>query len=312
MLSKLYSEFTIYHYGDYRSDGVVHNADGVEVLGESFEISVKLSEFPLVECSWQTKFESEFEPETKTEDGKVFIAADVDQTDLFSGFPADIKKSLMEHVVFKKGNSTKARINALRKLNDEEIFKNLALNDDNKRVRNAAVLKITDRKLLASIAVDIKEWVDIRKNALGKISDQEVLEKIALGIPGEHHMDGRHIREAATRKLIDQEILRRLALKLEWLELAKTAVERISDQRILGEISLTPPGGYSQAGRYLLPAVQVAAVRKLLDKKILLEIALKDTCLASVREAAIGRLTDQRISHEIMRTRTSEIMQRED
>jgi len=71
------------------------------------------------------------------------------------------------------------RIAAVNKLADQDLLATIALDDHNFNVRNAAINKLTDQGMLAKVALDAKlpaQW----QAALKKLTDEDLLEKVAL------------------------------------------------------------------------------------------------------------------------------------
>jgi len=104
------------------------------------------------------------------------------------------------------------------------------LDSPNFKSRLAAVRKVTDQKVLASVAVnDIAPTVRIA--AIEKLDDQSTLQKIAVNVGYDSLLH--EVRQAAIARITDQEFLQRLALTDNSPYVRMAAVYRITDQNLL-------------------------------------------------------------------------------
>lgn len=106
-----------------------------------------------------------------------------------------------------------------------------ALNDKDLSIRNAALMRLTDRDLLTGIALDKDEDGSIRKNAIEHLTDQSLLAGIALEDPD------KDICIAAVEELKDQGLLTKIALKCKHWHVRMAAVEKLTDRNVLARIS---------------------------------------------------------------------------
>ena len=118
---------------------------------------------------------------------------------------------------------------AVREITDPGKLQEAALSAYFPEVRSAALERITDQKLLHKVILANDTDYEIRREAVRRISDPEVLTEIAMQRQA-YPADG-----DAIAMLSDQEQLRRIALSEQGGEQDK-AVYKIGDQGILGEI----------------------------------------------------------------------------
>ena len=78
-----------------------------------------------------------------------------------------------------KHKDPSVRIEAIKKLDDQEKLAEIAKNDSNRDVREAAVEKINDESVLAWVA-KYDDTYDVRKVAVERISDESILAGIVI------------------------------------------------------------------------------------------------------------------------------------
>jgi len=88
----------------------------------------------------------------------------------------------------------------------QSLLEKLAVESPDTEIRVQSVLKIADQDVLAQIALKKEEVLVVRQTAVHRLTDQAVLEKIALD-----DMD-HNIRTAAVDMLTDQALLAKIAL----------------------------------------------------------------------------------------------------
>jgi hypothetical protein len=147
------------------------------------------------------------------------------------------------------------------------------LEDESGYVRSSATRKLTDKVLLAKIALEDESGY-VRSSATRKLTDKVLLAKIAL----EDENSG--VRLAATRKLTDTALLAKTVLEDENSEVRLAAVEKLTDQDLLTKIALKDKNFYVRKAVFLKLSeakliklstssenlvLQIAAKMKLLD-----------------------------------------------
>ena len=124
----------------------------------------------------------------------------------------------------------------------------------------------------------------IRRKAVEKINDQELIKKIAQ--TDEHEW----VRSEAVRKLLDQKLIAEIAKNDKHWEPRQAAVQMLSEQKLLIEIARTDKE----------PSVRNSAVEKITDHNVLVMIAKSDED-SSVRKNATEKIIDQSVLIEIAR-----------
>ncbi len=137
--------------------------------------------------------------------------------------------------------------------------------------------RINDQNKLADIAIsDTRK--DQRKTAVEKITDQNLLARVAL-------LSDEEISLIAIEKISDQKILADVIIQNRYKLFSKPMIERITDQEALADIALK--AGDSEAGR--------SAVEKLSDQPVLANLVIEKDLSEEMRMKAIGKLNDQQL-----------------
>ena len=144
---------------------------------------------------------------------------------------------------------------AVREITDPGKLQEAALSAWFPEVRSAALERITDQKMLHKVILANETDYEIRRDAVRRISDPEVLTEIAMQRQA-YPADG-----DAIAMLSDQEQLRRIALSEQGGEQDK-AVYKIGDQGVLGEIAENAKKG----------SARKTAIRNITDAGILLDV----------------------------------------
>ncbi len=144
---------------------------------------------------------------------------------------------------------------AVREITDPGKLQEAALSAWFPEVRSAALERITDQKMLHKVILANETDYEIRREAVRRISDPEVLTEIAMQRQA-YPADG-----DAIAMLSDQEQLRRIALSEQGGEQDK-AVYKIGDQGVLGEIAENAKKG----------SARKTAIRNITDPGILLDV----------------------------------------
>jgi hypothetical protein len=177
----------------------------------------------------------------------------------------------------------------------ETIAKNRDLRSD---IREEAVARMTDGKQLAHLARTIGSYIlsdhedrAIARAAVEKLTDQTLLATVAREVYT--HV----IPVEAFSKLADQAALSNLALHAKDKDMRVFAVEKLTDQTYLALIAEGAAGGdLSQEEGISVGSpeyIRMLAVKKLDSQHILAGVATKKNGHLYVRQAAIYRLTDQ-------------------
>jgi uncharacterized DUF497 family protein len=142
-------------------------------------------------------------------------------------------------------------------------------------VRQAAVNKLTDQRLLAEIAKGDSAPC-VRVAAVNELADQPTIVYIA------NHDENSYVRVVAVRKLTEQTTIAYIAKHDLYADVRAAAVKKLTDQRLHAEI----------AKEDAAPCARLAAVEMLTDQQMLAEIGRTDEYW-EVRWKAISKLTDQ-------------------
>ena len=167
-----------------------------------------------------------------------------------------------------------------------------SLDHEDWRVRQRAVLKLTDQALLARIAKeDDVDWV--RASAVSTLRDQALLADVAA------YARDDYVRRRAVEKLTDQAVLARLVEELYFV-VSENLMDRITDETTLARIALESQGDQVRERAVERLTEQSVLVRPapLLPIRLLAQIALEDES-PSVRAAAVKKLTDQTLLTKI-------------
>jgi len=188
-----------------------------------------------------------------------------------------------------KNSNLRVRKAAVMRLEDQELLKDIAVNDKIYMVRIAAVKNknFTDQTILSQIVKkDLR--LEVRKVAIGKIKNKELLENIAqnykvamlreVAVKNKYFTDqvflsqisrndsDAKVRIAAIKKLSDQKLITEIAIKDKAWDVRETALEKITDQKIIADI----------AKKYENRSERISTFKKINKKKLLYEIVKKD------------------------------------
>ena len=152
------------------------------------------------------------------------------------------------HRYCKNGEYRDSRVEAVRKITDQNILAEFAKNGKNNytrenttyRLGKVAVENITNQDILVDIVENGKED-DIKKAAVENITNQDILVDIAKN----EENNWRGYKEAAVNKITDQSILAEFAKKTTVKWLRNAAVKNITEQNILFDIA--------KNGKYIEP-----------------------------------------------------------
>ena len=190
----------------------------------------------------------------------------------------EIQKDL-EKVILKDPNLYN-RASAVKKLNNMEMLKSLAVNDPAPVIRREAVLRLDDDHLIAKIAFHDPD-LEVRKAATSKVKDQESLKTLAISDPDYH------IREIAVKRIDKHqiEIISKIALEDEFWMVRYAATWRLAAEITNREL-------FYQIAQDESEEVRKAAIEHLTDQDMLFTL-WKEEKSSKVRNAAIQRITIQ-------------------
>lgn len=189
-----------------------------------------------------------------------------------------------------KHSNSIIRSDAVKELTDEKILIEVAKNDSNHHIRCEAVENpnLKDESVLIEIAENDKNEF-VRYSAIDKISNQEVLAKIAstTGYKNYEHC-GLHAIE--NPNLNDDKLLSEIIRNTENRFVYSEAPSKISDKNILIELydEFKNENGIFNTQR----SKRVHIVREITDKNILMDIAKNDKD-EDVRKNAVSTLRDK-------------------
>jgi hypothetical protein len=166
---------------------------------------------------------------------------------------------------------------AVLRLTDQAVLGRIAQSDSDALVRTRAVERVSDQAVLAGLATATHE--DVRLGAVGALTDQTVLAKVARTDPS------RGVRARAVARLKDQaELAAAVALSDPDGVVRKAAVGLLTDQSVLARVAKSDKD----------PDVALAAVRSITDEGVRAEVAASAVA-DDVRELALGGIDDQRV-----------------
>ena len=146
-------------------------------------------------------------------------------------------------------------------------------------VREIAVEKLTDEKLLTEVAKhrvqSTDDW-EISKTAARKLSDQARLAEVAI------QASDKFVRKVAVLKLTDQTLLAKVAKQPTDGEIRAVLIDRLTEPALLADV----------ARHAASDGLRLALVQKLADQAVLAAIAREDHDW-SIRKAAVEKLTEQ-------------------
>jgi hypothetical protein len=120
---------------------------------------------------------------------------------------------------------------AFEKLSDQEPLARVAMASDHPQIARAAFEKLTDPGLLAMVALNGRDS-NVQLSAVKKVSDQEVLAQIIWKYSWTNN-----ICQAALGNLTDQEAMAKIAVQHRSWEVRKAAVGKLTDLTVLAKIA---------------------------------------------------------------------------
>ncbi len=173
--------------------------------------------------------------------------------------------------------SSTIRCKAVAGIEQQNRLVKIARNNRYDEVRKAALGRISDPQVLAEVARTDKT-AELRKAAVERITDQEVLTQI---VKNDGDVD---VRQTAFAKVAAPQILAHVARTDRHSRLRLQALGRLDDPAVFSEVAQSD----SEA------TVRKAAVDRISDEGILARVAGSDHD-TGVREAAVARITDQKL-----------------
>jgi hypothetical protein len=175
---------------------------------------------------------------------------------------------------------------AIKKLTNQVILATLALTHSDVE---AVISRLIDEELLTKLATECGDWY-VRKMAVGKITNQDLLAKIAL------NDTNLYVRKMAVGKITNQDLLAKIALNDPSLVVRLEAVGKVTDRAVLSKILATAKNELY----FLTDPILSAAYRRMAEFSVkditsqtnLAEMALTDRDWA-VRLAAASKLSDE-------------------
>jgi hypothetical protein len=187
--------------------------------------------------------------------------------------------------IAKNNNDSGIRNAAVYKITDQNILTDIAKNATDSLVRKAAIGKVSDETLLVDIVIN--SWYQWGGGtALAKITDQATLADIA-----EKGVDSR-TRKAAVEKITDQSLLNNIAKNSNEEEICLAAIEKITDQTVLALI----------ARSYVSSDIRISAIDKISNQELLIDIAANEKDY-KIRNRIIDKITDENILLDIAKRR---------
>ncbi len=225
------------------------------------------------------------------------------------------KPSNFEHVLI-FGEYSDARVQAVKKITDQEILKRTAKNDEDPAVRGEAAAMLDDDAVLTLILQNDPSPI-VRKSAAGKISDEKVLQSAVQNDkdPG--------VRHTAVRRISDPEILSMITETDSDQSIRQQAFEKVGDPEILKRMlarnpdySIWPSAVPLIKGQTLLEQiaenknndsdVRREAIRRLDNRDLIARIALEDPD-RSIRAAALPRVKKDRLITAVQDSNAAQI-----
>ncbi|MDI6451706.1 hypothetical protein [Anaerobaca lacustris] len=171
----------------------------------------------------------------------------------------------------------------------------LAVNSPLAEVRQAAVINLTDKRLLArpeiqALLAEVAEakgyqFVHVSRAAVMKLTDETLLARPAIqarlaevASRARDDVAGKAAGKAAVNKLTDQALLAKVAVEGDSWRVKMAAVNKLTDQALLAKVAVEAKSHFRQA-----------AVEKLTDQALLATVAADDED-SFVRNAAKRRL----------------------
>jgi hypothetical protein len=193
---------------------------------------------------------------------------------------------------------------------DEKEYSELATTAFDPEIRLAAVKQVTDQSVLFDIVVEKNdEWLgssegklfaQIRKEALERLNDEEILLKVAqrsldmVNRRPEYEQAVRKLKpfeEARLTEAISQEHFAKLAMTALNEDVRAEATAQLTDGTLLCDVAITSK--YAQTARL--------AINQITDQSLLSRIAIEGSN-NTVVEAAIERINDQKLLYEVAKS----------
>lgn len=189
-------------------------------------------------------------------------------TDFFSSY----LKEIAELEKQRKKNSRDVKRTIIES-KDHHFISKVATEDPDPALRKVAVKKLEDQNVLYKIALKTDELISIRKSAIEALSEQKLIYEFILQTKNYKY------RVLAFERLKDQKMIASIALEDKDRGLRSSAIEKLSDNYLLSEIALKSKDKYDRE----------AAVEKLEDQESLADVAKNDSS-GTIRKKAVEKL----------------------
>ena len=187
---------------------------------------------------------------------------------------------------------------------DDDILKDIAMNDSNYLLRRAAVERIDDADLLADVAMNDSNYL-LRRAAVERIWDEDVLADVAMNDSDES------VRRAAVERIWDEDILADIAINNSIEEIRRIAAGKIGKNDIpdentdndskseeISDVDNNALADIAMNGSDFNARLQ--AVENITDEDVLLDIAIN--CNHDyVAEQAAFNITDEDVLIDLAR-----------
>jgi len=184
------------------------------------------------------------------------------------------EKGLILTLVIESGTGNAAQYVDLLADKDQDELEQIALRVHDESIAKKAVQKIKDEKSLARIAIHRKYGDKAQRDAIYRISDQEVLCEIVMLRQGIAEIDIPGIKVRAFRSCLDaleridnQEILKTLFIEHENDVIRLKALEKITDQKFLADFLCSDSNVLHSGGEG--GDARVIAARNLTDPELI-------------------------------------------
>jgi phosphoribosylpyrophosphate synthetase len=162
-----------------------------------------------------------------------------------------------------------------RDVHDQAKLAGISLECEDVNIRRDAVQRLTDQAMLAKIAVNSSDWF-VRRTAVERLTDQAMLVEVT------RESDDEYARRDALEKIADQVLLTKIASDSKDEYVRRTAVEKLTNQAQLAKFAIESADA----------DVRRAAVKKLNDKAMLTKVA-SDSNHEFTRYQAEEKLAEQ-------------------
>lgn len=222
-------------------------------------------------------------------------------------------QGVLAEIALEKGAMDSIRMLALDKLDDQQTLAKIVMHDHNENMRTKALVRISDQHLLGEIA-KVEDGAKARRAAPREFGAR-VDGRSELARMGREKLVERFARDA-TNKITDQAILADIATNAGYVDVRKSALKKITDQRLLlGIMRPVKKTDDDLSARSETIQIMHAAFRGITDQELLAEIVLNDVrydnfhyknAQSEIRRSAFDKVTDQKLLARIARSAPEE------